>query len=117
MSHKIGWRAIEEDTLHHPLSSTHAHTTDEIIGEGGWKGDREKDEGGRGRRISLNLSLCNIDREILIMTIVTRVDPVPLKFGIKSLQLNYLKVSQVPNQCSASHHETCSPKVPQSAQR
>lgn len=55
--------------------------------------------GREGRKTVLNLLLCHIDWRILITTIIIRVDPVPLKFGIKLLQLNYLKVSRVPNQC------------------
>lgn len=55
--------------------------------------------GRKGRKTGLNLLLCHIEWEILITTITIRVDPVPLKFDIKLLQLNYLKVSRVPNQC------------------
>lgn len=54
---------------------------------------------GEVRETGQNLLPYNADWEILITTIITRVGPVPLKFGIKLLQLNYLKVSQVPNQC------------------
>lgn len=62
-------------------------------GKGEWEGDRRKRERGR------NLLLGNADWEILTTTTVSGVDEVPLKFGLKLLHLNYLKVSQVPNQC------------------
>lgn len=62
-------------------------------------GGKRRKMGREGRKTVLNLLLCHIDWRILITTIIIRVDPVPLKFGIKLLQLNYLKVSRVPNQC------------------
>lgn len=55
--------------------------------------------GREGRKTDLNLLLCHVDWEILITTIIIRIDPGPLKFAIKLMQLNYLKVSQVSNQC------------------